>query len=149
MKPKVKVTAASLKKTISEIRKFGNEADLVIDEATDLAAKQIATEAKMKVNSYGKNIVDFVGEITSQKEGEMYYTISADNVPLAAYAEFGTGAYVEVADEWRNLAWQFYKNGLGTMTPHPYLYPTYTRGKKIYEDNLKALLDQLTKKHSK
>lgn len=148
MKPKIKVTAASLQKTISKIRKFGNEAELVIDQATDLSAKQIATEAKMNVNAYGKTIVEFVGEITSQQEGEMYYTISADKVPLAAYVEFGTGAYVEVADEWRNLAWQFYKNGLGTMTPHPYLYPAFRQGREEYQKTLNRILETLTKKYS-
>lgn len=148
MKPKVKITSASLKKTISELRRFGKEAEIAIDQSTDLAAKQIATEAKMNVNSYGKTIVDFVGEITSQQEGRMFYTISADNVPLAAYAEFGTGAYVKVADEWRNLAWQFYVNGTGTMTPHPYLYPAFRNGREEYQKTLNRILESLTKKYS-
>lgn len=57
--------------------------------------------------------------------------VMGDN-PLAAYIEFGTGlsAWEILAPypQWiRDIAMQFYVNGLGTLKGKPYLYNNYLR----------------------
>lgn len=52
--------------------------------------------------------------------------------PLAAYIEFGTGLSAQQIlapyPQWiRDIAMQFYVNGLGTLKGKPYLYNNYLR----------------------
>lgn len=57
--------------------------------------------------------------------------VMGDN-PLAAYIEFGTGLSAREIlapyPQWiRDIAMQFYVNGLGTLKGKPYLYNNYLR----------------------
>lgn len=57
--------------------------------------------------------------------------VMGDN-PLAAYIEFGTGLSAQQIlapyPQWiRDIAMQFYVNGLGTLKGKPYLYNNYLR----------------------
>lgn len=54
------------------------------------------------------------------------------NDPLSAYIEFGTGLSAQQIlapyPQWiRDIAMQFYVNGLGTLKGKPYLYNNYLR----------------------
>lgn len=142
MKPKVKVTGQ--KELIKALSKFGEETEKRIDQITHATATQIADQAKFNAPRANAEI-NIAQSINVSKESKLFYTVNVNAVPIAAYLEFGTGAFVEVAPEWKDMAWEFYVNGKGRLHPQPYLYPAYTRGKKIYEANLKALLDQLTR----
>lgn len=144
MQPKLKITGQ--KELFKKLAQFGEEAERMIESITQVTAEEIATNAKQNAPvNFGK----LKQSIHARKEGHLFHTVYVNNVPIGAYVEFGTGAFVDVPTEWVDMAWEFYKNGKGRLHPQPFLYPAYTRGKKIYEDNLKALLDQLTKKHSK
>lgn len=149
MKPKIKVDANSLKKTLATLQKFGDESARFISEATQTAANEIRDGAMSNVRS--QDITEAVGPIVVEQTatGGDYYTINAQNVPLAAYYEFGTGAFVEVADEWKGLAWEFYKNGRGTLQPHPFLYPAFREGRERYQKDLELKIKQLAEKYSK
>ena len=146
MQPKIKITGQ--KELFRKLAQFGDEAEKRVDQITHATATQISDQAKLNAPRANAEI-NIAQTINVSKESNLFYTVNVQAVPIAAYLEFGTGAFVEVAPEWKDMAWEFYKNGKGRLHPQPYLYPAYTRGKKIYEDNLKALLDQLTKKHSK
>lgn len=143
MKPKIKITGQQ--ELIKALSKFGEEAERRVDQITHASATRIADQAKLNAPRANAEI-NIAQGINVAKESKLFYTVNVQAVPIAAYLEFGTGAFVKVAPEWRGMAWEFYVNGTGRLHPQPYLYPAYTRGKKIYEDNLKALLDQLTKK---
>lgn len=144
MKPKLNVTGD--KALLKKIRAFGQEAETRIESLTEIQAHEIALDATQRVPvNYGK----IKQSINDQKEGKLFYTINANLVPIAAYVEFGTGARVQVAEEWKDLAWQFYVNGKGYLPPTPYLYPAWKSGGVQYEKDLKNLLEHLTNKHNK
>ena len=142
MQPKIKITGQ--KELFKALAKFGEEAEKRIDQITNVAAVEIADQAKLNAPRSNAEI-NIAQGINVAKESHLFYTVNVQAVPIAAYLEFGTGAFVKVAPEWKDMAWEFYKNGEGRLHPQPYLYPAYTRGKAQYEKDLKALLDQLTK----
>lgn len=70
--------------------------------------------------------------------------VMGDN-PLAAYIEFGTGlSAVEILapyPQWiKDVAMEFYVNGLGTLKGEPYLYNNYLRILHSFRVELDALL---------
>lgn len=72
--------------------------------------------------------------------------VMGDN-PLAAYFEFGTGlSAVEIlADypQWvRDIAWQFYVNGKGTLKGKPYLFNNFLVIEEEFKRKLKQLIDE-------
>lgn len=144
MQPKLKITGQ--KELFKALAKFGQEAEIKIDSVTNITAQEIALNASQNApTNFGK----LKQSIHSRKEGELFYTVYVNNVPIGAYVEFGTGAFVDVPTEWVDMAWQFYVNGKGHLSPQPFLYPAYTRGKAQYEKDLQKLLETLTKKYSK
>ena len=150
MRPNIKVDANSLKKTLAELQKFGKESERVISEVTQGAANDIRDKAMSNVRGYGNLVTNAVGNIVVEQTatGGSYYTINAQGVPMAAYFEFGTGAFVEVADEWKGLAWEFYVNGKGSLQPHPFLYPAFRDVRITYQKTLEKAINILTKRYS-
>lgn len=70
--------------------------------------------------------------------------VMGDN-PLAAYIEFGTGLSAKEIlapyPQWiKDLAMQFYINGMGTIEGKPYLYNNYLRLLHTFRVELDALL---------
>lgn len=70
--------------------------------------------------------------------------VMGDN-PLAAYIEFGTGLSAKEIlapyPQWiRDIALQFYINGMGTLQGKPYLYNNYLRILHTFRVELDALL---------
>lgn len=143
MQPKIKITGQ--KELFRKLAQFGEEAEKRVDQITHATATQIADQAKLNAPRANATI-NIAQGINVAKEAHLFYTVNVQAVPIAAYLEFGTGAFVDVAPEWKDMAMMFYKNGKGMLRPQPYLYPAYNRGKDIYERNLKALLENLTKK---
>lgn len=152
MKPNIKVTAQSLKKTLNDLQKFGKETERFISEITQGAANEIRDKATNNARTLGiQDAVTPVGQpiiVEQAGTGGMLYNIAVQNVPLAAYYEFGTGAFVEVAPEWKNLAWEFYVNGQGTLSAKPYLYPAFRSVRAQYQKDLQQEIDRLSKKYS-
>lgn len=144
MQPKLKITGQ--KELFKKLAKFGEEAEQMVESITQVTAEEIATNAKQNAPvNFGK----LKQSIHARKEGHLFHTVYVNNVPIGAYVEFGTGAFVDVPTEWVDMAWQFYVNGKGYLRPQPFLYPAYVRGKAQYEKDLRQLLESLTKKHSK
>src|SRR5690606_25026857 len=142
------------KELFRALAKFGEEAESLVDRATKSVATRIADDAK---NAAPRDLN--LGEkwretnipmgINVAKESHLFYTVNVQDVPIAAYFEFGTGAFIDIPPEWAHIAWEFYKNGRGTIKPKAFFYPAFTKGKVTYEAQLRALLENLTKKHSK
>lgn len=70
--------------------------------------------------------------------------VMGDN-PLAAYIEFGTGlSAVEILapyPQWiKDVAMEFYINGMGTLKGEPYLYNNYLRLMHSFRVELDAIL---------
>lgn len=70
--------------------------------------------------------------------------------PLAAYFEFGTGLSARKIlapyPQWiRDIAWQFYVNGLGTLKGKPYFYPSVLKNEPIFDKELEKLIKEKEK----
>lgn len=72
--------------------------------------------------------------------------INQNALPMGAYIEFGTGVYVTVAPEWRDMAWQFYVNGKGRLRAHPYMYPAFVKGRDMFIKSLRRKIQQIINK---
>ena len=143
MKVKLKITGN--KELLKKIRTFGEESETRIEGITQISAQEIALKA---IQNVPVNYGTIKQSISSQKEKPLLYTINVNELPIGAYVEFGTGARVKVAPEWKDLAWQFYVNGKGYLPPSPYLYPAWKSGGVQYEKDLKDLLQYLTNKYN-
>lgn len=149
MRPKLKITGQ--KEVMKKLAEFGKDSEKQVASLTFATAQEIGLNASDNLSAYGGQYKEIYQSINvdPKSDGHLFYSVNVNQVPMGAYLEFGTGAFVEVAPEWKDLAWSFYKNGQGTLRPHPFLYPAFTRGKAQYEKDLRNLLETLTKKHSK
>ncbi len=136
------------RETLVKLNAFGEHGKRRIQQITAVTGQEIATKATQNLSAYSD--VDPNGSIaqsinSKSEENGFKSVISVNQLPMGAYIEFGTGTYVKVADEWKNMAWQFYINGMGQLHPHPYLYPAFNEGRARYIQDLKDALQALTR----
>jgi len=128
-------------KVVANLKKYGKEAEKDIEDATQVAARNIELYAKSTVvANFGK-----LGQsIQARQEDKTHWNIEAGGTvaPYAAYVEFGTGGLVQVPNELKEQAWLFKGKGIKevNLRARPYLYPALLRGRKEYLKALKALL---------
>lgn len=142
----INVRVKGAQELIKKLKNYGKDAESKIESITAITAQEIATDAASNAPAnYGK----LRQSINATKENKMLYNVNVNAVPIGAYVEFGTGAKVDVPDEWKDLAWQFYVNGKGYLPPTPYLYPAFRKGRDQYEKDLQDLLDKLSSSFNK
>lgn len=135
-----------LNTVISNLRKYGKEAEKDIEAVTELTARNIEKNAKgLVVANFGK-----LGQsIKAVKQDATNWNIEAGGTiaPYAAYVEFGTGGLVQVPDELKQQAWLFKGKGIKevNLRARPYLYPSLLKGRKEYLEKLKKTLDKYGK----
>ena len=160
---------------ISELRKFGEKAEKLINAETESIAFQIETDAKKLAP---KNFGKLAQSISHAKVKPALYKVTVNEL-YGVYLEFGTGTKVSVPAEFADMASSFkgkkqgtFKQGLEAIkvwckakgipeaaaypifakilgagvNPRPFLYPAYIKGKKDYQNNLERLLKSLNKK---
>lgn len=135
--------------TIKKLQRFGRAGELRVKQITAVAAQEIATKAASNLSAYTN--VDQDGKIAQSinaysKNDGLTWSISVNQVPMAAYIEFGTGVFVDVPKGWESIAMQFYVNGKGYTTPHPYLYPAFNSVSIHYKQDLKNALNDLIRR---
>lgn len=164
-----------INETIKELRKFGKDAELLIDAETEAIAFQIENDAKVLAP---KNFGKLAQSISNAKVKMSNYKVTV-NEKYGAFMEFGTGTKVQVPAEFKDMAASFkgqksgyFKDGLEAIkiwcrakgidekaaypifskilgagiNPQPFLYPAYIKGKKDYLNNLSKLVKQFNKK---
>lgn len=135
-----------LNTVLSDIRKFGKEAEKDIEGVTELVARNIEKDAKSRVvANFGK-----LGQsIQSVKETPLNWRIEAGGVlaPYAPFVEFGTGGLVQVPNELKEMALQFKGKGIRqvNLPARPFLYPALLIGRNEYLDKLKKVLNKYGK----
>lgn len=129
-------------KLIRKLNELG-KADFVKAELAG-AAFQIELDAKQNAAAI-PNIPPEIKQMISARVSPDGLTavISQNALPMGAYIEFGTGVYVKVAPEWKDMAWQFYVNGKGRLRAHPYMYPAFIKGRDMFIKSLKKKLEQI------
>lgn len=164
-----------ISETIKELRKFGKEAEKMIDAETEDTALQIEGDAKRLAP---KNFGKLAQSISHSKPKFLQRKVTV-NEKYGAYMEFGTGTKVNIPTEFQNMAASFkgqksgtFKDGLEAIkvwcrhkgidekaayaifakilgagiNPKPFLYPAYVKGKAKYLRNLTALVKRFNKK---
>jgi HK97 gp10 family phage protein len=140
-------TVKGLEETLRSISKFGEKVNKSVEAITEDTARGIEQNAKaLAPVDLGK----LRQSIKALQLGNKTWKIEANATglaPYAAYIEFGTGGRVSVPEELKDIAIKFIGRGIRevNITPQPYLYPAYIRGRTEYLADLKALLEQLSK----
>lgn len=138
---------------IRSLKSFGEAGERRIAAITAVTAQEVAADAarrapvsKSKSGSTGGTLRQ---SINATMNDPLNWWINV-NAPYGAYVEFGTGALVEIPEEWKDLAYVYYVNGQGYMYAQPYLYPAYIDGRNRYykdlEDSLSDLIERSNRK---
>lgn len=126
---------------ISDIRKFGKEAEQDIEGVTELVARNIEKYAKQNAPA---NLGKLGQSIQAVKEKPLLWSIEAGGIlaPYAPFVEFGTGGLVHVPTELKEVAIKFKGKGIKqvNLRARPYLYPALIMGREEYLDKLKKVL---------
>lgn len=131
---------------IRQLEQFGQETTEFVKNEVIGVGYQIDEDAKRNAASVPNApselaqfiTVDFDVQGTSAKA-----SIRQNLNPMGAYIEFGTGVFVTVAPEWKDMAWQFYVNGKGRLHAHPYLYPAFIKGRDDFMITLQRKIEML------
>ena len=134
-----------LDKLFKDLSNLGGDVDKKVAIITRSNAQEIVVDARQRAPiDLGK----LRQGINSEKDKNTFnYKIFARE-KYSAFLEFGTGGMVKVPNELKELAIQFKGKGVKeiNLQPRPYLYPAFVKGREKYLEDLKALLDSLTKK---
>ena len=148
-----KKTIKNINKVLKDLKKFGSEAETIIEDELLVAATEIRTQARFSapVNKIVGLGGDLRRSIIVQKKDNLLYNISA-LAKYAPYVEFGTGTKVNLkylidAGLPESYALQFKGKGVKkvNISPQPYLFPAFINGRIHFLSNLKTALKQLKK----
>lgn len=123
-------TVKGFDKLASKLTALG-QAKFVENELT-AAAFDIEADAKINASMIAKappELKQMINTELSFTDSVKKAIIRQNFLPMGAYMEFGTGVYVKVAPEWKDMAWQFYVNGKGRLRATPYMYPAFVKGR--------------------
>ena len=139
-----------LDKVVKDLLNFGSEGETLVKDLTEAAGRDIEADAKMNAARIQGAPPDLKTSISNKVvDRGLGAEVTQNLVPIGAFIEFGTGTFVVVADEWKDMAWEFYVNGKGRLPAAPYMYPAYVKGRINYIDSLEKGLDKLTAKYNK
>ena len=107
---------------LNKLKELKNDLAKEIDMEIGAAAEDIATLARRKAPEF------IAGTISVEKLSFLRYSIDV-NYRYSAYYEFGTGEFYKkykgrLTNEWREIASQYYVNGLGFTKQQPFLFPS-------------------------
>lgn len=145
------MAVTNLKSVLKSLEKFGDEAKQMVSDTTHQSAENIARDAKAKAPT--NKIVGYGGflrdQIFTKEVDKLNYEIVA-GAYYSAYMEFGTGGSVNVPSEMKDIAIKFKGKGVKqvNITPRPFLYPAFVKGRVQYLEDLIDLLNDLTKKYN-
>ena len=163
-----------ISKTISELRKFGGDVEQKINDETEAIAFQIEGDAKQKApKNFGKLAQSINKEKINPANykvtvNEMYgaYMEFGTGAKVNAPSEFADMAKsfqgstgksfkdgLEAIKVWcrakgidEKAAYPIFAKILGAgVSPQPFLYPAWVKGKNDYQKNLEKLLKKLKK----
>lgn len=131
------VTVTGLQRVQARIANLTRDAEDILAEEIEASAENIARMAKEAIGSElvttNKGIEnDLVGQIKNSirpwKSGQLQWSVGMPVLgkinDMAGYLEFGTGIYVDIIPGLEGYAMKWYKNGRGTILPHPFLFPS-------------------------
>lgn len=140
-------TVKGLEKVIAELRNYGPKAEQFLKDELEGVGRDIEADAKVLASGIQGAPPELKQRISNEViNGGLGTRVTQNFLPMGAYIEFGTGAFVVVAPEWKEMAWKFYVNGKGTLRAHPYMYPAYIQNRKLFLERLKKGLKVIFEK---
>lgn len=138
-----------LAKLGTRLIELGAEGEKAVKAETAAVGFDIVADAKINASMIPNAPPELKQMISSEVVNNGFTVMVRQNfLPMGAYMEFGTGVYVKVAPEWKDYAWQFYVNGKGRLRATPYLYPAYTKHRKLLRQNFEKRIQMMIKNFS-
>ena len=141
-----------LDKLLKDLQALGPDGVSVIEETTELIARDIEVDAKqlapVNKGQHGGTLKQNIKALKVDKLTWKVYANANGTAPYSAYMEFGTGGLVDVPAELAEMAIKFKGKGIKKidLRPQPFLYPAFVKGRKNYVKELETELKALTKK---
>lgn len=131
---------------LTKIQNVPKESEKVVEYEIKQFCNDVVNDAKITAQGIGLPEEDRSGIVNGLGYNNLTPLQATINVNYgkAAYWEFGTGAFVFLADyyftpEQRTYAAEFFVNGKGTIHSHPYLFPAYEKNRIALIEHLKQL----------
>ena len=150
----INVQVKGQKELLKKLSNISKEVDQDVNAITQIAAQDIARDAKLAApvgTPESTGIQGYIGgtlrqSITAFQVQAKTWAVAAF-ARYAAYVEFGTGGSVQVPSELQDLAIQFKGKGIRriNLPARPFLWPAFVRGRGRYIKDLRNLLKQVTK----
>ena len=130
------VTIKGLSSTVSELRKFGEKADKLINAETQSTAFNIEEDAKKRApKNFGKLAQSIsTSQPISDKNKSIISRVITVNEIYGAYMEFGTGTKVNVPAEFADMANTFKGKKQGSWKEGLEAIKVWCRAKGIPEE---------------
>ena len=144
----ISINIKNTKKLINAVEMYGKEALKEVGEVTKFTAQEIENTAKMLAPVDKSQLKASIK--SEMQEDNLHYKITAYQ-PYSAYQEFGTGGKVVINEDWSEMASQFKGAGIRevNLTPQPFMFPAYVKGRAEYNKSLRDLFKELAKRFNK
>jgi len=141
----IKINLSNTKKVEALFKEYGVKAIKEIGKITQITAQEIENTAKSLAPVDDGTLRQSIR--AEQQETPLDWKITAYQ-PYSAFQEFGTGGKVVINEDWGFMASQFKGNGIRevNLSPQPFMYPAFVKGRSMYNKDLKEELKILSNK---
>lgn len=155
------IRVKGLDKLVRDLTKFGKDAEQNVITELEISATNIEKNAIRRAPAYLEantntplNIKQRIDKLITNRGLTVKVGVQGTQ-DIDAYVEFGTGLnFLEIVNarpkeytkEIRDLAYQFYKSGDGTLKGTPYLFPSFFEETPQLIKRLKESLNELSRK---
>ena len=143
----ISIDIKNIKAVEKSFAKYGEKAVKAISNITKITAKEIEATAKTLAPVDDGTLRQSIK--AEQQTTPLIWKITAYQ-PYSAFQEFGTGGKVLIQEGWGEMASRFKGAGIRevNLTPQPFMYPAFVKGRAMYDDDIEDELKQLNKKYN-
>ena len=141
----IRLNVKNIKNVQKAISNYGSEATDIIADVIYKTSHEIEVEAKRLAPVDDGDLQKSIR--TERQKDDFHYRVTA-YMPYSAFQEFGTGGLINVPTEWAQKASRFRGKGIKkvNMSPQPFMYPAYVRGRTIFNRDMRNELNDLAKR---
>jgi hypothetical protein len=133
---------------IKQLKSFGDDGKREAVAITNLVAKKISAQAKLRAPADLGDLRKFTGntEATIKENTSLIFS----TMPYAPYVNWGTGGLVSVEPMFKDLAIQFKGKGIKkiNLPARPFLTGSYIEQSATYRPKLQKALEKLSKQYN-
>jgi hypothetical protein len=131
---KLTIKIENSKEFFMKVKNFGQVVEDLVEEEVAMAIDNVYNRAQAAVPTTvegGINLRATAYKEVVKLQGEVGYASV-----MAAYYEFGTGAYVDIRYGLEDYAQQFFVNGRGRIPANAFLFPALFSVKKEFKEEV-------------